>query len=329
MKMGNVGIVGAAVLLVSFSTIGCAVETESLAGSGTFEAREIVVSAQTAGEIVTVAVSEGERVRRGDLLIAIDPTDLELQARQLEYRLEAARLRLSLLREGARTEDVRQAQARLREAEEALALAEKTFQRTRNLYDAGSTPTSEMDRAETTYRQAAARVEMAQAQLDLVMDASRPQEVRIAEANVGEIEATVDQIVTKINRATVTAPIDGTVVTLARDYGEYVGPGTPLLQIADLSSVYLTIYVPEPRLGEVTIGQNATIIVDGRDEEYQGTVSRIAEEAEFTPKNVHTADARAQLVYAVEISAENPDGVFKIGMPGEARFGPPGAGNGR
>lgn len=307
-------------IVVFCSITACTSETEVLGGSGTIEAREIIVSAQTAGEVVAIGVAEGERVEAGDLLLEIDATDLELQARQLEHRLDAARLKLDLLQEGARSEDIRQARAHVREAEEVFALAEKTYQRTQSLYDAGSTSTSEMDRAETNYRQTAARLELAQAQLDLVLDASRPQEVRIGEANVAEIEAAIEQVHTRIRRASVVAPIDGTVITVVRDFGEYVGPGTPLLQIADLQTVHLTVYVPEPRLREVQIGQEAIITVDGSAEEFQGTVSRVAEEAEFTPKNVQTADARAQLVYAIEITIANPNGIFKIGMPAEARF---------
>lgn len=119
----------------------------------------------------------------------------------------------------------------------------------------------------------------------------------------------------------VKAPRAGTVTTRAREAGEYVAPGTPLFTIADLSTVFLTIYVPEPSLGKIALGQEADVSVDGMPERsFRGQVTKIAEEAEFTPKNVQTQDARAQLVFAVDITIENSEGVFKIGMPADARI---------
>jgi multidrug resistance efflux pump len=147
----------------------------------------------------------------------------------------------------------------------------------------------------------------------------RPKEVEAMEAQIEEAEVGVERVKRQIEDASIKAPASGTVVTAAREAGEYVNPGTPLFTLADLSEVYLTIYVSEPKLGHISLGQEAEISVDGMPGRvFSGTVSRIAEEAEFTPKNVQTQDARAELVYEVEITIDNSQGVFKIGMPADA-----------
>lgn len=307
-------------LLGLFGVIGCTDDPQTFGGSGIFEARDIVISANSTGAVTEMTVREGDRVVAGEKLAEIDTTDLDFQLQQIEHRLEVARFRLDLLNEGARTEDVRQARAQLIEAQETRELAEKTYHRMQSLYAAGSTPTSEIDQVETAYRRALAQEERAQAHLDRTQDATRPQELGIAESTVAEIEAAAAQIRARIQDATIVAPFSGTVLTLVREQGEYVGPGTPLVRLADLSTVCLTVYIPEPKLSYVQLGQGATISVDGRDETFHGVVSQIAEEAEFTPKNVQTADARAQLVYAVQIRVDNGEGIFKIGMPGSAQF---------
>jgi HlyD family secretion protein len=116
---------------------------------------------------------------------------------------------------------------------------------------------------------------------------------------------------------TVTAPADGVVTTRSREPGEFVGPGAPLVTISRLDEVWLSIYVPEPNLGRVKLGQAAQVRIDGSDRQFKGTVTFISPEAEFTPRNVQTPDERAKLVYRVKITLPNPEGVFKPGMPAD------------
>jgi HlyD family secretion protein len=298
-------------------------ENDVIQGSGTIEATEVTISARTSGELLELKVRRGDEVDRGDLLAQVDDTDLEYQLIQGRHRLEAARAERDGLLAGARDEEIQQAQANLREARDARALAERTLERIRNLHAAGSSTASELDRVETQYLQARSRVEAAAAQLQRLETLVRPEDRRRANAQVAEAETAVARLERHVSEATVYAPRAGMVTLVIREAGEMVAPGTPLLNLADLATVFLTIYVPERRLGEITIGGAATVQVDGMpDREFPGTVSAVAERAEFTPRNVQTEEARAQLVYAVEITLENPDGVFKIGMPATARIEP-------
>ncbi len=306
-------------LLILF--IGCNGEESGIRGSGTVEAREITVSARSQGEILSVRISEGQRTQKGDLLARIDDEDLRLQLEQHKLQLARLRANLELLKEGAEPEDIRQANAQLQQAEQAFELARSSYARTKNLHEGGSATPSELDRARTEFRQARAKVESAEAQLEKLETMPRPKEVESMEAQVAEAEVGIERLKRRIDDAAVTAPATGTVITAAREAGEYVTPGTPLFTLADLSEVYLTIFVSEPKLGYISLGQKAEVSVDGMPERlFTGTVSRIAEEAEFTPKNVQTQDARAELVFAVEITIDNSQGVFKIGMPADAHI---------
>lgn len=314
-KLGSLGV--ASLLFL----IACGEAEIGVRGSGTVEATEITISARAQGELLSVEAEEGDVVEKEEVIAQIEREDLELQLQQGENRLEGARAQLDLLLAGARSEDLRQAQAQLEQAEQALELARKSYDRVRSLSEGGSATPSDLDRAETEFEQARSRVASAQAQVEKLQSIARPEEVRASRAKVAEAQAGVERIRRRLAETVVKAPRAGTVTTRAREAGEYVAPGTPLFTIADLETVYLTIYVPEPSLGEIALGQEAEVSVDGMPERtFRGRVTRIAEEAEFTPKNVQTQDARAQLVFAVEITIDNSEGIFKIGMPADARI---------
>lgn len=299
----------------------CGEEDLGVRGSGTVEATEITISARTQGELLSVDAEEGEVVEEGELLAQIEREDLELQLQQAEHRLEATQAQLDLLLAGARNEDLRQGEAQLEQAEQAFELSSKSYRRVQHLYEDGSATPSDLDRAETEFEQARSRVASAQAQVEKLRSMARPEEVRASRAKVAEAQAGVERVRRRLADTLVHAPRAGTVTIRAREAGEYVSPGTPLFTVADLRRVYLTIYIPEPSLGRIALKQEAELFVDGLPERtFRGRVTHIAEEAEFTPKNVQTQDARAQLVFAVEIAIDNSEGVFKIGMPADARI---------
>ena len=305
-------------ILVGIALIGCGSDEAAIFGSGTIEATDVIISAEVPGRVVEVSADEGRRVEAGSVLVRLNPQDYQLELQQGRQRLLAAEAELTMLIEGAREEDLLQARAEVRRAQEALELARRTFERIQRLYESGSATTSDRDNAETTYRQAQAGLQGAEAAYQRLL-AARPEEVQRGQARVEEARLAVSRFENRLEDTTVETSRDGTVITRFVEEGEYVGPGAPLVRLADLSTVYLTIYVPGPLLSRITLDQQARRFVDGlAEEEFTGRVRRIADEAEFTPRNAQTAEERAQLVYAVEIEAANPDGVFKIGMPADA-----------
>ncbi len=308
------------VVLITVALFGCSKGGGSVFGSGTVEATEIIVSAEVPGRVITVQGDEGRRVEKDELLVGLEPTDYELELAQGRQRLVSAEAALAMLLEGAREEDVQQASAEVSRAREQLELARRRWERTQALYESGSATTSERDAAETGFRQAEAGLQAARAAYEGLL-AARPQEVQRAQASVEEARIAVSRLQNRLEDTSVTSPREGTIITRFVEEGEYVVPGSPLFRIADLSIVYLTIYVPGPLLSQVRLDQPVAVTVDGvRDREFSGRIRRIADEAEFTPRNAQTEDERAQLVYAVEIEVPNPEGIFKIGMPADARI---------
>jgi len=180
---------------------------------------------------------------------------------------------------------------------------------------------AEVINAETAYHAAEASLTEAQAQLDRLRLGATDEEIAIAEAQVQEAQAALDAVQTQLDKMTLTAPTGGLVLESAIHVGELAAPGAPLITIADLDTVELTVYVPENRFAEVYLGQTVEVRVDSfPDRVFEGEVVRIADEAEFTPRSVQTQEERVNLVYAVKISIPNPDHALKPGMPADAYF---------
>ncbi|GIK37212.1 MAG: hypothetical protein BroJett011_10450 [Chloroflexota bacterium] len=175
--------------------------------------------------------------------------------------------------------------------------------------------------AEAAYQTALAEVEVAKAQLQILKAGPRTEQVAVAEAQVKRAEANLAALQVQREKYTLVAPLAGWVVERTAHEGETAVPGTPLLTLADLTDLTLTVYVPEPDIGQVTLGQKVKVFVDTfPGEPFTGRVTYISDEAEFTPKNIQTQEERANTVFAVKIKLENEDQRLKPGMPADAIF---------
>ena len=180
--------------------------------------------------------------------------------------------------------------------------------------------------AEAQYKVATAAVDVAQAQVDGLQIGATPEQVAAAEAQVEIARTALEALGVQLEKLTLDAPITGLVLARPVHVGEVALPGAPLMTLADLEQVTLTIYVPEDQLGKVQIGQQVSVTVDAYpDRTFDGTVTFVASEAEFTPKNVQTREERVNMVFAVKVELPNPDQALKPGMPADAvlREGPP------
>jgi HlyD family secretion protein len=319
MKMMSRAALSAAAAGLAVFLGACATKSTDIVASGTVEATNVQVSSRAAGEILAMAVSEGQSVKKGDLLGEIDHASLDLQLGQARSGVDLARAELNLITGGARGEDVSQAQEALTEAQQALRTAQSDSERTSRLFAAGAATPKERDDAEARLTSANAQAAAAGQALKKLQNLSRPGDVQAASARVSQAEYAVRLLEKSVADCTVTSPIAGTVTEKLAEAGELAAPGTGLYVVSDLSTVKLTIYVPEADLGSLRIGQNARIRIDafpGRD--FAGTVTWISPTAEFTPRDIQTRDERVKLVFAVRIEIENPDGVFKAGMPADA-----------
>jgi HlyD family secretion protein len=175
--------------------------------------------------------------------------------------------------------------------------------------------------AESAYMQGAAAAQLAQAQLALVRAGPLPEEIAIADAQVEQAQAAVEHVQVQVDKMSLTAPRNGVITNRAVNPGELAAPGNILLEVGDLDKVKLTVYVPETQIGQVQVGQTGQVNVDAYpNETFEGCVTYISPEAEFTPKNVQTKEERVNLVFAVKISLANPAHRLKPGMPADAEI---------
>lgn len=173
--------------------------------------------------------------------------------------------------------------------------------------------------AEAAYQTALAQVGVAEAQLASLKSYPRPEQVAVAKAQVKQAEAGLETLQVQRDKHTLTTPISGWVVERLAHEGEMAVAGSTLLTLADLTNVTLTVYVPEPDIGSVAIGQTVNVFVDAfPGQPFPGRITYISDEAEFTPKNVQTKEERMNTVFAVKIKLENPEQLLKPGMPADA-----------
>ncbi len=267
--------------------------------SGNFEAIEVVVSAQTSGQIHQFTPLEGMRLERGATVALLDTTQLVLERRQLAAQRAAASAR--------RTE----AGGQLKVLEVQHEIARRSFERTLRLHDQEAATAQQLDQAEREYRGLGAQI-----------DAMRARQ-RSVELDAASTEARVEQIRDRLVKSRVANPEAGTVLAIYARAGEVVQAGQPLYKIADLDTLDLRAYVTGSQLAAVRLGQQVQVRVDRGDDllTIPGTVTWVSPTAEFTPTPIQTRDERADLVYAVKIRVANREGVLKIGMPGDITLG--------
>lgn len=252
--------------------------------TGVIEATQVTLSAEINGRVVELGAAEGDAVEAGRVLARIDTAVLEAQLKQADAARLAASGQYKAVDAGIKNLDV-------------------NVRRGKNLYSAGSISEQSLDSV-TTEKD--------------VMSAQRT----AALGQIRQAEAAADLVKTQIDKATVAAPIAGTVLRRDVELGETALPGSPLFTLADLARPWVRVYIPETDLGRVKIGQSVKVYSDSYPGKvYAGAVTTISGEAEFTPKNVQTKEERVRLVYAVKVALENPDGELKIGMPVDADLG--------
>ena len=258
---------------------------------------------------------------------------------------------LAQLRAGARRQEIAEAEALVRRAKANLDNAEADYKRMESLYEKQLIAQQQRDTAWTAYQVAIEEYEAARERLNMVKEGPRPEEIRRAEADVSQARASLieaqtgelDIVSKKQQVATLEAnvrrdqaalavaqaqlgytvlesPQAGIVLRKHVEPGEIIAAGTPVVTIADLDNIWVKIYIPEPQLGRIKLGQTAEVTTDSyRGKIYRGTVTFINSEAEFTPKNIQTPEERVKLVFAVKIRLENPRQELKPGMPADVK----------
>ena len=324
------------VIVIAVVASACAKEAPSdrLRVSGHVEATETRLAPEAGGRILTLTVKEGDRVAPGQTVLTLDTRDVQLAIDRAKAEQAAADAQLRLVQAGARVEDIRQAQSQIdtAKAEVGAAMAEldaaeKDLTRFDTLLKNNSGSRKQRDDAATRrdvakdrVAQAESRVKTSEEGLAKLRAGARREEVDAARARVNVVGAQIASLEKGLGDATLTSPIAGTVTEKLVEVGEVIMPRAPALVVVDLDHAWADVFVPEPTVPQIKIGQAATVFTDAGGAGIAGTIAYISPKAEFTPRNVQTAEERSKLVYRVRINVDNKDGVLKQGMPIEAEI---------
>ena len=280
--------------IVATTLFSCSDSNGKADGYGNFEATEITVSAENNGKLMQFEVSEGDQLMKDKFIGYIDTIPLALKREQLEV----SKAVISSKSKGVLSQiNVLNAQ---------LKTANTNRERTENLIKDNAGTQKQLDDV--------------QGQIDVIKNQIRSVEIQNAPVvnELKSIDVQLKQIDDQIQKSKIINPINGTVLTKYSEPNEITSFGRPLYKIADLSTMQLRVYISETQLANIKIGQEVTVKIDDADtmRSYEGKISWIASEAEFTPKIIQTKEERVALVYAVKVDVVN-DGSLKIGMPAE------------
>jgi HlyD family secretion protein len=254
--------------------------TETILLSGTVEVTEVEISPELSAKVVILYHREGDEVEEGDSLLDLDKSNVEAQLQAAEAAQQAAEAQGSLAR--AKMEN-----------------AERDFNRSRKLYQAKAIAKSTFDAAQTAYK-------IAQDTYETSLNQYKGAQAQVETLNV------------QLQKTHIVSPIAGVVLERNVEAGEVVYPGIVLMTIGDLQRPWVRVYIGEPDIGRVRIGQEATVVTDAYPRrDFPGTLRYIADEAEFTPKNVQTRQERVKLVYEARVYLSNKEGILKPGMPAD------------
>lgn len=286
------GLILAAGLLLGLT--GC--QDDGPDAYGNFEATEVAVSAELSGPLVAFSVEEGARLEAGAVVGRLDTVPLGLQHQELEGQRESATLRAA------------EAQAQIAVVEAQLATAREDLERVERLWASEAATAQQRVQSRGTVRVLEEQRTAAQAGL------------RSARQEVATFATRMAQVSDRLARSRIINPYSGTVLATFSEPGEFVHAGQPLYTVAALDTLTLRAWVSGAQLSAVRLGQEVQVQVDAGADALRalpGRVTWIASEAEFTPTPIQTREERVDQVYGVKVRVANPDGLLKVGMPGE------------
>lgn len=261
---------------------------------GRIEGREISLASKIQGRIIKLYKRESDKVKAGEILAELRPDEFLAQFKSAKEEVEAAYQNKML------------AESYLLKSKVKLEQAQRDLERYEKLYKEGVISKREWELAELNYKSALA-------------------EFKVNERFISQAEAKYLSALQKLKEVEVIyketkiyAPSDGVILSRPAEEGEVVNPGQPIYVMVDLQKLYVKVYIPEPELGKVKLGIPARVYVDAyKDRYFNGTLTRVYEQAEFTPKNVETKEERVKLVFGAEISVDNREELLKPGMPAD------------
>lgn len=283
-----------AILLTAIILISCNKNNEKADAYGNFEATEITVSSESNGKIEFLNVEEGAQLIKGSLVGLIDTLQLHYNREQLKASIETVQSKSTSVL------------SQINVLNEQLKTAKIEQTRIQNMYAENAATKRQIDEID-------GKVKVIEKQISSVQSQNAP-----ILNEIKSIKVQIEKLDDQIKKSKITNPVDGTVLTKYAEPSEITAFGKPLYKIANLNEMELRVYVTETQLAQIKIGQKVTVAIDADNDtkKYEGNITWISAQAEFTPKVIQTKEERANLVYAVKVAVKN-DGSLKIGMPAE------------
>ncbi|MCC9607690.1 HlyD family efflux transporter periplasmic adaptor subunit [Blastopirellula sp. JC732] len=364
-----------AVLIVIFGSLltYSQLQHEPLKVSGYIEAQDIRLGSRVGGRVAEVLADEGDMVKQGQVLVRLEPFDLnELLAAakaetddkqalleklktgyrpeeiaQAKSQVDELAARLEMLVNGPRKQEIDAARAELQMASSQLELAQSNYKREKEVFEKGAGTQEKFDRVADLLREAESNSVVRENNLSLLVEGTRKEEIAQAraslakateeynlmksgfrkediaqaEAAVAAAKANVAAIEKRIDELSVTAPTDAIVEALELEPGDLMPPNAPMLTLIDPKTLWVRAYVPENHLN-IQLGQKLPVTVDSYDQEFQGEITFIARNAEFTPNNVQTPEERSKQVFRIKVTLLDGLDQLRSGMAADVWLEP-------
>lgn len=296
--------------------------------NGRLESVEIDLATERSGRIAEITREEGDSVVKGQVLARMDTDVLEARLRETRAQLKRAEVGIETAKNRVqqRRAEKRAAKSRLAQRQSELSLAEKNLARTENLVERDASPEQNLDEAQARVEQARSAVEAARAAIASAEAAIGNARSQVIDARVSReaADATLERIQSELNDSILRAPIDGRVQYRVAEPGEVLSPGGTVLNLVDLTDVYMTFFLSTEDAGRLAIGSEARIVLDAAPQYViPAKISFVSDVAQFTPKTVETKEERQKMMFRVKAQVDKDVlrthlSRVKTGLPGVA-----------
>ncbi|MBY0280580.1 MAG: secretion protein HlyD [Alphaproteobacteria bacterium] len=317
-KIHNViiGIILFVLLITAYFFINNRLSSDKILLQGNVDIRQVELGFRVNGRIAEMRVDEGDIVKEGDILAALDKSPF-LHARDIaKGQVDQSTAALKKMEAGNRVQEIEQAKAAVKEQEAAYEYADKFLKRQSNLLKTRAVSQQAYDDALAHKQEIEAKLKSVQEALKLSEEGFRAEDIEAARADLAIANARLANTETDLKDTEILAPKAGTILTRAREPGAIVGNGGTVYMLSLPSPVWVRAYVSEIELGRIKPGMKAEVYTDTNpDKPFKGQVGFISPKAEFTPKNIETKELRTNLVYRLRIIVEDVKGELRQGMP--------------
>lgn len=292
---------------------------------GNVDLREVSLAFKNSDRISDILVEEGDAVKKGQVLAKLDTADLEHRMDITRSQVDAQQAVVDKLHNGTREEDLRSAEAKVREARAEKDFLTSDYQRKQDAFQASggkSVSRQVLEDARTKLQVAEAKVNEAEEAQNLAVAGPRSEDVAAGEAQLDALKNTLKQEEYTLSQSELTAPQDGVIRSRLMEVGDMASPQKPVFRMSLNTKKWVRVYVKEGDLGKIHEGMDARVYTDSDPKNpVKGQIGYISSTAEFTPKNVETSELRTALLYEVRVYVTDPENRLRMGMPATVKIG--------